>query len=141
MVGTLLIVSTYFLRNIPTSISYVTLVADLTKQNTAFNIVTAIATFFAAVHSGHKHNQEGAEDAKKEGVPQNVIDDVYREAMKVTYRNGLLIAVFAYWITHQMPCSHDLSVLAFEAIYVISPWYMGYLTKKKPVALVEAKSD
>lgn len=130
VVGTLLIASTYLLRNIPVSVSYTTLVADLAVQNTAFNVITAIATFFAAVHSGHKHNKEGAEDAKKEGIPQKIIDEVYRGAMKITYRNALMIAVFAYWITHQMPCSHDLSVLAFEAIYVISPLYMGYLTKK-----------
>ncbi|MBP9818117.1 hypothetical protein KBC75_05235 [Candidatus Shapirobacteria bacterium] len=130
VMGTVLIVSTFVLRHIPTSVSYVTLVADLAKQNTAFNIITAVATFFAAIHSGHKHNKEGAEEAKKEGIPKEIIDRVYREAMKVTYRNGLLLAGFAYAVTHQMPCSHDLSVLAFEAIYVMSPLWMGLLTKR-----------
>ena len=81
VMGTMLIVSTFILRHIPTSISYVTLVADLAKQNTMFNIVTAVATFFAAIHSGHKHNEEGAKDAEKEGIPKEIIDRVYREAM------------------------------------------------------------
>jgi hypothetical protein len=129
--GTVLILSTIFLRNIPVGFEYVNLSADLAEQNTAFNIITAIATFFAAIYSGYKHNNEGRVDALAEGIPKNVVDKLFFGAMKVTMRNAVLLAVFAYAVTHQMPCSHDLSVLAFEFIYVVSPLYMGYLTPKK----------
>lgn len=137
--GTVMVLSTILLRHIPVSFEYVQLTADLAKQNTTFNIVTAVATFFAAIYSGYKHNNEGREDAIKKGMPKMAVNKVFLSAMKTTLRNGIILAVFAYVVTHQMPCSHDLSVLSFEFIYVISPLYMGYLTPKKvePSAIKE----
>lgn len=134
--GTILILSTIFLRNIPVGFEYLNLTADLAKQNTVFNIITAIATFFAAIYSGYRHNSEGRRDAIAEGMDKSAVDKVFLNAMKVTMRNGVMLAIFAYVVTHQMPCSHDLSVLSFEFIYVISPLYMNKLTPKKKTALL-----
>ena len=135
--GTIMVLSTIFLRHIPVAVEYFTFTANLAKQNTTFNIVTAVATFFAAIYSGYRHNNEGREDAIKEGIPKNLVDKIFLNEMKVTMRNGIILAVFAYTVTHMMPCSHDLSVLSFEFIYVISPLYMGFITPKKKIVPVQ----
>lgn len=143
IVGILLIVSTLFLRHIPSGAQFIWLTADLSRQNTVFNIVTAVCTFFATIYVGYKHNREAAKNAEIRGVAAEAISKAMRSQMKITLRNAVCLAVFAYWLTHQMPCSHDLSVLAFEGIYIIAPYtidafVMGKL-KAKPVAVVSDK--
>ena len=130
-IGTFLILAVILLRNIPVAAEIVIWSADLSKQNTTFNIVTAIASFFAAIYSGYKHHSEASNDAKELGIPDNVIATVFKRNMKISVRNGVLLAVFAYSVTHMLPCSHDLSVLAFEALYVLSPVTFDLLIPKK----------
>lgn len=143
---TLLILSTIFLRHIPTVIEPLTLAADLSKQNTTFNIITAIASFFAALYAGVSHSREGAREARAKGISEKVIRQVLKAKDKITIRNGILLALFAYFATHLLPCSHDLSVLAFEAIYILSPYtidafIMKKVVKKKQPEAATALSD
>ncbi len=129
--GTLFIVSTIFLRHIPNSIQFVFLSADLTKQNTVFNIITAICTCLATIHSGYTHNKEAVIVARNNKIPEAVINKVFKNNMSVSLRNGIFLALLTYWITHQMPSSHDLSVLSFEFLYLISPFTFDMLIPKK----------
>ncbi|MCX6727145.1 MAG: hypothetical protein NTY75_05090, partial [Candidatus Shapirobacteria bacterium] len=120
-IGTLIILSTILLRHFPTSAHFYYLTADLSHQNTTFNIITAVCTFFAALYSGFQHNREESAEARKAGIPEPIIAIVSKNTFKNSFRNGILLGVFAFWVTRLMPCSHDLSVLAFEALYVSSP--------------------
>jgi hypothetical protein len=120
-IGTFLIITTVILRHLPTQFYFHYLIADLSYQNTTFNFITAICTFFAAIYSGIQHNQEETHEARKAGIPEDVIAKVRNAYTRVSIRNGLVLGFFAFWITRLMPCSHDLSVLSFEACYVLSP--------------------
>lgn len=133
--GSLFLFSLYFLRNIPKAIEGFIWTADLSKQNTSFNIITSVATFIAAVYMGNRHHKETAREAKLAGVDPVLIDKVHKQKMKETNRNAFLIAIFAYWLTHQMPCSHDLSVLAFEAVYIIASFTIDPFLRKKALAV------
>jgi len=130
-IGTFVVLAILLLRNIPVAAEIIIWSADLSKQNTAFNIVTAVATFFAAIYSGYKHHSEASRDAKKVGIPDNIIATVFKKNMQISFRNGILLAAFAYAVTHMLPCSHDLSVLAFETLYVLSPVTFDLLIPKK----------
>ncbi|MCL4384322.1 hypothetical protein M1116_02620 [Patescibacteria group bacterium] len=129
--GVLLIASAYFLRHIPVGFSFLWLTADLSRQNTTFNIVTAVATFLATIYLGYKHNREAAEEAQKRGVEKEMIAKAMKVQMRVSLRNAFFLAIFAYWLTHQMPSSHDLSVLAFESIYILAPYTLDAFIMKK----------
>lgn len=128
--GTLFILSLLFFRNIPTDIQFRFISADLSQQNTTFNIITAVCTFFAAVYSGIQHNQEAAREARKRGIAEEVIAKVGRQTLRNSMSNGLILGLLALWLTGMMPSSHDLSVLAFEFIYVISPVTFDLLIPK-----------
>ena len=130
-IGTFVLLAVILLRNVPVAAEIIIWSADLSKQNTVFNIVTAIATFFAAIYSGYKHHTEASKDAKAIGIPDDIIARVFKKNMQLSVRNGILLATFAYWVTHMLPCSHDLSVLAFEALYVLSPVTFDLLIPKK----------
>lgn len=129
--GTLFVASIIILRNIPISIEWINLSADLSKQNTTFNIITAICTFFATIKMGYDHNSEAADEARYRKIPEEIVTKVFRNSMKTTIRNAILLSIFAYEVTHMMPCSHDLSVLTFEALYVLSPITFDLLIPKK----------
>lgn len=133
--GTLIIASFFFLRHIPVSAHFTWLSADLALQNTGFNIITAICTFIAAFHLGHSHNKLAAQEAKLKGIPDNIVSKVFKNKMKITIRNSIFLCLLTYWLTHMFPCSHDLSVLSFEAIYFLSPFTFDKLVKKtvKPI--------
>jgi len=120
-IGTFLIVTTVILRHLPVQFYFHYLIADLSYQNTTFNLITAICTFFAAIYSGIQHNREETHEARKAGIPEDVIAKVNKAYTRISVRNGLFLGFFAFWITRLMPCSHDLSVLSFEACYVLSP--------------------
>ena len=129
-IGTFAIITTLILRHLPTQFSFHLLSADLSHQNTTFNLITAICTFLAAIYSGFQHNREEAREARKKNIPEDIIAKVRKTYLKNSFRNGLLLGVFAFWITRLMPCSHDLSVLAFEACYVLSPITFDLLIPK-----------
>lgn len=134
--GTLFIFSLIFLRHIPSAFEIIHLSANLAKQNTGFNIITATGTFLAAIISGYKHNREAAQEAKSNGIPDIIIGKVFKSNMGISIRNGIFLALFALWITRLMPCSHDLSVITFEVLFFTSPITFDLLVKKahkKPI--------
>lgn len=131
VIGTIMIVSTIFLRNIPIGVEMVWWSADLARQNTTFNIVTAICSFLATIYSGYQHNIIESEEARSRGIPENVIKKVTRAHSRESVKNGIMLGLMALWLTRLMPCSHDLSVLAFEACYVLSPVTFDLLIPKK----------
>jgi len=137
LIGTFMIVSTIFLRNIPIGAELVWWSADLAEQNTAFNIVTAICSFFATLYSGYQHNKLESEEARARGVPENIIEKVARTHTRSSVKNGIMLGLMALWVTRLMPCSHDLSVLAFEACYVLSPVTFDLLIPKKKKVIDE----
>lgn len=119
--GTLFVASFFFLRHIPVGFQSIYLTADISQKNTVFNIITATCTFLVTVYAGYKSNKAGIKEAREANIPQKIIDKVSRNNTKTSLRNAFLLSVAAYFITHQMPCSHDLSVLSFEAVYLIFP--------------------
>lgn len=137
VIGTIVIVSTIFLRNVPIGAQIVWWSADLAEQNTAFNIVTAFCTFLAAIYSGYQHNRVEVVEAKERGVSQEIMEKFTRARMRESVKNGLILGLFALWVTRLMPSSHDLSVLAFEACYVLSPITFDLLIPKKKRYLVD----
>jgi hypothetical protein len=129
-IGTFAIISTILLRHFPIQFSFHYLIADLSVQNTTFNLITGICSFFAAVYGGFQHNREEAREARKINIPEDVIAKVSQAYMKNSFRNGVILGFSAFWLTRLMPCSHDLSVLAFEACYVLSPFTFDLLIPK-----------
>jgi hypothetical protein len=128
--GTLFILSLFIMRHIPTGIAFQWLSADLSKQNTVFNIITALCTSFATVYAGYQHSKEQAYEARKRGIPEDIITKVSANTVRSSYKNAVLLGVSALWVTRLMPCSHDLSVLAFEALYFLSPITFDLLIPK-----------
>lgn len=131
LVGTAMILITIFLRHVPLGAQIVWWSADLAEQNTVFNMVTAICTGLATVYSGYQHNLIETAEAKIKGIPEEIISRVNRAHMRESVKNGLMLGLFALWVTRLMPSSHDLSVLAFEACYVLSPITFDKLIPKK----------
>ena len=128
--GTLFLISLFVFRHVPTAGEIIILSADLTKQNTGFNIITAICTFIATISSGFKDNRELVKEARINNIPEDIIKKVSRQRLQKSAQNGIFLSLFALWITRLMPCSHDLSVLSFELIYFISPFTFDQLIKK-----------
>jgi hypothetical protein len=120
--GTLLILSIIFLRNIPIKFLGWDLVADLTRQNTTMNFITAIATFITTVHAGYTRHRIDSEIAKRRGVPVDVINKVFKDKMRTSFKNALLLGAGAFFITNQIPCAFELSVAMFELLYILSPY-------------------
>lgn len=131
VIGTIMIVTTIFLRNIPLGATVWWWSADLAQQNTMFNIVTAICTGLATVYSGWQHTVIERKEAKIRGINPEIVDKVTRSIMRESVKNGIMLGLFALWVTRLMPSSHDLSVLAFEACYVLSPVTFDLLIPKK----------
>lgn len=141
VIGTIMIVTTIILRNIPLGAQVWWWSADLAEQNTAFNIVTAICTALATIYSGWQHNRAESAEARSKNIPEEVIERVNKVHMRESVKNGILLGVFALWVTRLMPCSHDLSVLAFEACYVLSPVTFDLLIPKKTKPLRPPEAD
>ena len=135
-VGSFFLISLYFFRHVPAGIEFYYFTADLSKQNTTFNIVTAVCTALATIYSGFEHAKEQAEQARLRGIPEDIIDKVSKSTIRTSFGNGILLAILAVYVTRLMPCSHDLSVLAFEALYLLYPITFGLLIpKRKPKIL------
>jgi hypothetical protein len=128
--GVLTIVAIYLARHWPTGIVPITLSADLSLQNTTFNIITGFACFLATLYGGWRHRSETTGYARKNGIPEEIIEKVNKANSKNTWRNAFLLGFSAFWVTRLMPCSHDLSVMSFEALYFLSPVTVDLLIPK-----------
>lgn len=119
---TLLVLSIIFLRHVPSSAVFVWLVADLTRQNSTMNLITAVGTFLTTVAAGFKNSNISAKNLQSAGVSQDVIDRITREKMRQSFKNAILLGIGAYFITSQIPSAFELSVATFEVLYIISPY-------------------
>ena len=120
--GTILILSIILLRHFPTEFSGWMLSADLTRQNTTMNMITAIATFLTTIHAGYTRHRIDFEIAKKRGIEIGTLDKVLKEKMKGSFRNALILGAGAFFVTNQIPCAFELSVATFEVLYILSPY-------------------
>lgn len=120
--GTVLILSILLLRNFPVEFEGWWLMADLTRQNTTMNLITAIGTFLTVIHAGYTRHRIDAEIAKTRGISSNSIDTVFKSKMKGSFRNALLLGAGAFLLTNQIPCAFELSVASFEVLYILSPY-------------------
>ncbi|HPR99886.1 MAG TPA: hypothetical protein PLU63_03690, partial [Candidatus Woesebacteria bacterium] len=120
--GTVLILSIILLRNFPVKFENWLLSADLTRQNTTMNFITAVGTFLTTVHAGYTRHNIDKKIAEKRGVDQIKLDKVFKDKMKETFRNALFLGLGAFFITNQIPCAFELSVATFEALYMLSPY-------------------
>lgn len=136
-IGTVFFVSLYLFRHLPTSLEFILLTADLTRQNSTMNLITAIGTFITALHAGYVRFNLAAAEGRKKQLPPEIIDQVYRVSMRQTFRNSLFLGIGAFLITNQIPCAFELSVATFEVLYIISPYTFDRFLKgasPKPAA-------
>jgi hypothetical protein len=42
--------------------------------------------------------------------------------MRQSFKNALILGAGAFFITNQIPCAFELSVVTYEVIYLISPY-------------------
>lgn len=131
-IGTLFVASFFFLRHIPIAFEGIYLTADLSQKNTVFNIITALCTLLVTLYAGYKSNRAGVREARAANIPEHIIQKVSRKKTKTSFRNAFFLSIAAYLITHQMPCSHDLSVLSFQAVYLIFPHTLDRFLGLKP---------
>lgn len=127
---TILVVSTIFLRNIPTNASLIWLVVDLTRQNSGMNLITAIGTFITTIAAGYKNSKISSDNLASAGVSSEIIDRIFKEKLRQSFKNGLLLGVGAYLITSQIPSAFELSVATFEVLYILSPYTFDRFLKK-----------
>lgn len=120
--GTILILSIILLRNFPVKFASWLLMADLTRQNTTMNFITAVGTFITTLHAGYTRHKIDMEIAKKRGVGKEKLEGVLKDKMKGSFRNATILGIGAFLITNQIPCAFELSVATFEALYILSPY-------------------
>lgn len=127
---TLIIISTWFLRHIPVDLSFIWLTANLTRQNSTMNLITAIGTFLTAIFAGYKNNKIAAVNMFNAGIDPAVISRITRSKFRQSFKNGVLLGIGAYLITSQIPSAFELSVAVFEILYILSPYtFDKFLTR------------
>jgi len=119
---TFLILSIIFLRNIPIKFQFITLVADLTRQNSTMNFITAVGTFLTTIHAGLTRIKIDSEILRLQGVAQKAITELSREKIRESLRNALILGAGAFFVTNHIPCAFELSVATFELLYILSPY-------------------
>ena len=120
--GTVLILSIILLRNFPVKFASLLLMADLTRQNTTMNFITAVGTFITTMSAGYTRHKIDMEIARKRGTEEIKLEKVLKDKMRETFRNALFLGMGAFLITNQIPCAFELSVATFEALYILSPY-------------------
>jgi hypothetical protein len=97
------------------------------------NFTTAVATFLLTVQSGYKNHKEASKQALASGIPQKIVDKVYRNKMRQSLKNGIVLGLGAFFITNQIPSAFELSVTTFEIMTIIYPYTFGLALKKMGV--------
>lgn len=120
--GTVLILSIILLRNFPVNFSSWLLMADLTRQNTSMNFITAVGTFITTMIAGYTRHNIDMKIARKRGTDEIKLEKVLKDKMRETFRNALFLGLGAFLITNQIPCAFELSVATFEILYMLSPY-------------------
>lgn len=131
--GTVFLVSLFVFRHLPTALQGLLLVADLTRQNTTMNFITAVGTFITTVHAGYTHSSLASREAHKAGIDPQLIHQVFKDNMRQSVKNAFILGLGAFFITNQIPCAFELSVATFEVLYIISPYtFDRFLVSPKP---------
>ena len=125
------------------------LVADLTRQNTTMNFITAVGTFITTMHAGYTRIRIDREIALARGLERSKINMVAKDKMRQTLRNALFLGAGAFFITNQIPCAFELSVATFELLYILSPYTFDKLlvrmgapkNKKEAILAPEATKE
>ena len=138
--GTLLVLSIILLRNFPIKFESWWLIADLTKQNTTMNMVTAVGTFLTTMHAGYTRHRIDAAIARKKMVDEKTINKVMLGKMKGSFRNALILGAGAFFVTNQIPCAFELSVATFEVLYILSPYTFDKILVRAGGAIKKAQS-
>ncbi len=126
-----LILTVLFLRHIPTVFEYFVFIANLSRQNTPMNFVTAIGTFIVTLHAGYKNNSQIAKKAEDSNlIPKEVIKKVFKDKMQQSLKNAIVLGLGAFFITNHIPSAFELSVTVFEIMYMIYPYTFGQIIKK-----------
>lgn len=125
--GTVFVLSLIFLRHIPISFEGWLLVADLTRQNTTMNFVTAVGTFITALHAGYTRASLVSQEGRLNHIPPDIIHRVFRNQMRQSFKNSTLLGLGAFLVTNQIPCAFELSVATFEVLYILSPYTFNRL--------------
>jgi len=135
------LISLFVLRHLPTSFQGFTFIANLSRQNTPMNFVTAVGTFIVTIHAGYKNNSDAAKNAKKSGIPTHIIKKVFREKMQQSLKNAIVLGIGAFVITNNIPSAFELSVTTFEIMYMIYPYTFGLALKKMGAVQEVSKED
>lgn len=135
------LISLFILRHIPTSFEGFTFIANLSRQNTPMNFVTAVGTFIVTIHAGYKNNSDAAKNAEKSGIPKAIIKRVYKEKMEQSFKNAIVLGLGAFFITNNIPSAFELSVTTFEIMYMIYPYTFGIALKKMGAVQEVSKED
>lgn len=129
--GSVLLIGTViFLRHIPTAFQGFIFIANLSHQNTPMNFVTAVGTFIVTVHAGYKGNSEAAKKAVLSNIPEAVVAKVFKDKMRQSLKNAVILGLGAFFITNNIPSAFELSVTTFEIMYMIYPYTFGLLLKQ-----------
>lgn len=120
--GTLFVLSLIVLRHIPDGFQFTWLVADLTRQNTTMNFITATATFITTLHAGYSRNKEAVKKASDNQIPAEIIKKVSSDNMHNSFKNAVILGTGAFFLTNNIPCAFELSVAMFELLYILSPY-------------------
>ncbi len=141
--GVLLILLVFFLRHIPVAFESFIFIANLSRQNTTMNFVTAVGTFITTIHAGYKNHSEVAKKAEISGIPNSIIVKVFIDKMKKTFKNALILGAGAFFITNNIPSAFELSVTTFEVMYMIYPYTFGRFIKKndQPISSKEINNQ
>jgi len=128
--GIALILIVLFLRHIPIAFQGFIFTANLSRQNTPMNFVTAVGTFIVTLHAGYRNNTEIANKARLSNIPSEIIKKIFREKMRQSFKNAIVLGLGAFLITNNIPSAFELSVTTFEVMYMIYPYTFGFLIKK-----------
>ncbi len=140
--GTLFVLSLLIFRHIPTQLTYTTFVADLTRQNSTMNFITAFGTFITVLHAGYVTAKIITQKATAAGTPKKSINRIFKSTMRSSFKNALLLGVGAFLVTNQIPCAFELSVATFEILYMISPLTFDRLIPSpKPKQITQNSMD
>ena len=123
--GVGILILTFVLRHIPTAFQGFVFIANLSRQNTPMNFVTAVGTFIVTIHAGYKNNSAAAKKAQLANIPPDVIKKVFRKKMEQSLKNAFILGLGAFFITNNIPSAFELSVTTFEIMYMIYPYTFG----------------
>ncbi len=143
----LFLFSWWIMRGFPVGFGVRLFIGDVAFQNTTFNTVTAIATFFTLIYFAAHDTIRMGKKAISEGVSQKVVDSTQKKLFSQGVFDAVLIGLGAFFITNQIPSAFELSVFTLEVISLLSPitldkWVMSWQQNHMPqLAQQPAPSD